>query len=312
MFRRITPFLLSLLLICAAAVAQVPGTLTGQVFDENGDPIAEVKITITDPEAATFLQEEMTDKRGKFSIRVNNSVPRYYFKLEKEGFQSMIVPEVKIPGRARTRRDFDLISAAAALAARDPEEIEKGNYVKLYNQGVSALEAQSFGLAKSLFEGALEKKADYGPAHGGLARVYWKQEDWENALSSAQRSVELNPDDTEIQQVLYAAYNGLGQTDKAKAILAEMQASDPAKAGLNMFNEAADLYNNGQLAEAKGMFEQILAVQPDHAKTHYMLGLCYVSEGANAEAKEHLNRFLELDPEDPDAATAQEMLKYVE
>ena len=236
MFRRMTLLSLSLLLICAvAAVGQVPGTLWGQVFDENGDGVPEVKITITDPEAANFRQEGTTDKRGKFSIRVNNSVPLYDFKLEKEGFQSMIIPAIKVPGRTRTRRDFDLTSAAAALAARDPEEIEKGNYVKLYNQGVSALEAQSFGLAKSLFEGAIEKKADYGPAHGGLARVYWKQEDWENALSSAQRSVELNPDDTEIQQVLYAAYNGLGQTDKAKTILTEMQASDPAKAGLNMF-----------------------------------------------------------------------------
>jgi hypothetical protein len=34
-------------------------------------------------------------------------------------------------------------------------------------------------------------------------------------------------------------------------------------------------------------------------------------EGAKQEAKSHLERFLELAPNDPDAATAKDALKYV-
>ena len=145
-----------------------------------------------------------------------------------------------------------------------------------------------------------------------MARVHEKHQQWQQALDAAQRSLELNPKDTDINQVLYAAYNGLGQKAKAKEILAAMQASDPERASKNSFNQAADLYNSGNLAEAKPMFEAILRNQPDDAKSHYMLGLCYLSEGANDQAKEHLNRFLELAPRDPDAATAKEMLGYLE
>jgi tetratricopeptide (TPR) repeat protein len=145
-----------------------------------------------------------------------------------------------------------------------------------------------------------------------LARVLWKQEAWQAALDNALKSLELNPEDTEINQVLYAAYSGLGQKEKADEILKKMQADNPEKAGLNLYNRGADLYNSGQIPEAKAIFEQILLGQPDHAKTHYMLGLCYVGEDDKPKAKEHLARFLELAPDDPDAATAQEMIKYLE
>ena len=34
-------------------------------------------------------------------------------------------------------------------------------------------------------------------------------------------------------------------------------------------------------------------------------------EGANAEAVKHLERFVQLAPNDPDAATAEKILKYL-
>ena len=144
-----------------------------------------------------------------------------------------------------------------------------------------------------------------------MARVNWKEEAWQPALDNALKSVQYNPEDTEINQVLYAAYNGLGQKDKAAEMLKKMQAENPEKAGLNMFNQAADLYNSGNVAEAKKIFEAIVAGQPNHAKTHYMLGMCYAGEDNKAKAKEHFEKFLQLAPDDPDAGTAQEMLKYV-
>lgn len=316
---------LSLLLSLAtgiAAWAQLPGTLFGQVFDENEEAVEGVTITITNPEMPDFEQVESTDSRGRYRIFVANSLPQYTLEFKKEGYQSFTMPGVKIPARQRTRRNFTMRSQEAALAqmraegqlpeGEEAEEAAGGGLVKTYNEGVQALQVGDLGTAASRFEQVLEKQPENGAAHGGMARVYWKQEKWPQALEHAEKSVELNPEDTEINQVLYAAYSALGQQDKADEILAEMQALDPEKAGLNLYNRAADLYNAGQLAEAKQIFEAILQAQPDHAKTHYMLGLCYVSEGANDKAKEHLNRFLELAPNDPDATTAQEMLNYIE
>jgi len=67
-------------------------------------------------------------------------------------------------------------------------------------------------------------------------------------------------------------------------------------------------FNAGNMEQAKDMFERILEIQPDHARAHYHLGLCYVSLGDTARGKELLTRFVELAPQDPDAAVAREMI----
>jgi len=306
-------------LFAAAAQAQLPGTMFGQIFDDKGEPIPGVKITVTNPESPSFKQEETTDARGRYTIFVANALPAYTIAMAKEGYQQFTMPGVKIAAHQRTRRNFNMTSAAAAVAAaaasepsaEDLEAAAGAGIVKTYNEGVIALNAGDLATAKAKFTEAIEKNPEYGQAYGGMARVLWKEESWQPALDNALKSVQYNPEDTEINQVLYAAYNGLGQKDKAAEILKKMQADNPEKAGLNMFNQAADLYNSGNTAEAKKIFEAILAGQPNHAKTHYMLGLCYVGEDNKDKAKEHLGKFLELAPNDPDAGTAQEMLKYL-
>ena len=312
--RRALLYGLAILLAAGAVHAQLPGTMFGQIFDDEGEPIAGVKIVITNPESPSFKQEETTDDRGRYTIFVANSLPAYSLQISKEGFQPISLGGVKIPARQRTRRNFDLTPATAVAtpAQEEGEEATGGGIVKIYNEGVLALNANDLATAKTKFNEAIEKNPEYGQAYGGLARVLWKEESWQAALDNALKSLELHPDDTEINQVLYAAYSGLGQKDKADEILKTMQADNPEKAGLNLFNRGADLYNGGQVPEAKAIFLQILQGQPDHAKTHYMLGLCYVGEDDKAKAKEHLGRFLELAPDDPDAATAQEMIKYLQ
>jgi tetratricopeptide (TPR) repeat protein len=304
-----------LLWVAGAVQAQLPGTMFGQVFDDKGAPVAGVKIVVTNPEAEAFKLEETTDDKGRYTIFVPNSLPAYSLAFSKEGFQGFSMAGVKIPARTRTRRNFNITPASAVAAAPqegEPEEAAGGGIVKTYNEGVIALNAGDLGTAKQKFTEAIATNPEYGQAYGGLARVLWKEEAWQGALDNALKSVELNPEDTEINQVLYAAYSALGEKAKADEILKQMQSADPEKAGLNLYNRGADLYNGGQIAEAKAIFEQILQGQPDHAKTHYMLGLCYVSEDNKPKAKEHLSRFLALAPDDPDAGTAQEMIKYLQ
>jgi tetratricopeptide (TPR) repeat protein len=306
----------AVLLAAGAAQAQLPGTMFGQIFDDKGEPIPGVRITITNPESPSFKQEETSDDRGRYTIFVPNSLPAYTIAMAKEGYQQFTMPGVKIPARTRTRRNFNMTPASAVVAAapsadQEAAEAAGAGIVKTYNEGVIALNANDLPTAKQKFTEAIGKNAEYGQAYGGLARVLWKEEDWQGALDNALKSVQYNPEDTEINQVLYAAYNGLGQKDKAEEVLKKMQAENPEKAGLNMFNQAADLYNAGNVAEAKKIFEAIVAGQPNHAKTHYMLGMCYAGEDNKAKAKEHFEKFLQLAPNDPDAGTAQEMLKYV-
>ncbi|HVS14330.1 MAG TPA: tetratricopeptide repeat protein [Thermoanaerobaculia bacterium] len=313
---RILLILIPLLALAAAASAQLPGTLNGQVEDENGTPIAGVLITVTDPETPDFQQTATTDDRGRFRIRLINATIPYDYRFTKEGYQEFTNPGLNIPARQNTRMNFTMKSVAAALAEAgaeiDAEQVARGAAIEVYNQGVAALQAGNQSTAESLFRSALEKDPELGPAHAALARLYLQGQRHQEAVDAAQRAIELETDPDAMNQVLYNAYTALGQQEQAAAALEKLKAANPERASQNLFNQAADAYNQGDMAAAKTGLEQVIAVDPEHAKAHYLLGLIYINEGENEKAKSHLEKFLELAPSDPDAATAQEMLKYLQ
>lgn len=323
-FRRIQAVALLFALLALTGVggggsplwAQLPGSIFGQVVDENEEPIPEVTLTVVDPERPDFKHSVTSNKKGRYKLHLANATVRYDLTLTKEGYQTKRIPNFKVPARQDTRANFILRSAAAvqaeAVASGQPIGPSKGGPVSIYNEGVRALNAGDRVAAKQKFLDALAKKPDLASAHGALARVLVEDGDYAEAVASALKALELNSNEQGMQQVLYNAYTALGETAKADEALTKMQNADPTKAAKNLYNRAADLYNAGKMDEARPVLEQVLATDPANAKVHYMLGLCYVNSGENAKAKELLARFIELAPEDPDAATAQEMMKYLE
>ncbi len=76
----------------------------------------------------------------------------------------------------------------------------------------------------------------------------------------------------------------------------------------NPLNHGIELYNGNRIPEATKVFEGLLQTDPNNARAHYMLGLCYTNAGDLARAKEHLETFVKLAPNDPDAQNARQML----
>lgn len=327
-----------LALVWAAPVAaQLPGTVYGQIFDaKTGETIEGVQIIFTDPEAPSFREEHASGKNGRFRIMLKNVVKHersgFSVELKKEGYVTRRVGNVRIPARQETRLsqlsgggDWNLTSiedaqeAQAALQGGDlgaaPEiDLEaqaRGSAIKLYNQGSNALNSGDYDTAELMFVSALEKKDDLISAMGGLARVYSHRGDHVRAVEYAEKVAAEGEDLENMNQILYAGYDALGMDDKAEAALTALQATDLGKAGKNMFNKAADLFNSGQIPEAQDALEKLLAVDPSHPEANYMLGICYAGTDP-AKAKVQFEKFLDLAPEHADAPTAREMLQYLE
>ena len=56
----------------------------------------------------------------------------------------------------------------------------------------------------------------------------------------------------------------------------------------------------------------IVAADPENARAYYELGRSYLSAGDTDKAKEALQQFLSMAPNDPEAPSAKEMLSYLE
>jgi Flp pilus assembly protein TadD len=71
---------------------------------------------------------------------------------------------------------------------------------------------------------------------------------------------------------------------------------------------ASSLWNAGKIADAKKQFESAIAANPNHAESHYQLGMAMVNEGNLPGATTEFETYLKLAPEGPNAATAKGIL----
>ena len=101
-----------------------------------------------------------------------------------------------------------------------------------------------------------------------------------------------------------------GDNAGAKAALEAKTSVQASQTPAELFKQGVAQYNAGNPEGAIQTLGLAVAADPKHAKAHFMLGLAYASSNS-AKAKEHLQTFLKLAPNDPDAATAKEMLTFI-
>jgi len=202
----------------------------------------------------------------------------------------------------------------ASKAAKVLAEIDKStdSVAIVFNEGVAAYRVGDKKTAKENFLRALEMNPDLTAALSALAIVYLQEQSWPEAAEMAERLLVLEPDNQKALRMRWDAYREAGNTGKEREAFAALAASDPEILANDIFNQGAKQFEANQMAEAQASFERVLEINPNHARAHYQLGLCLVSKGDSAGAREHLEKFIELAPEDQEAESARQMLSYLD
>ncbi len=295
-----------ILSIATTAWAEVKGRAFGQLTDENGDPVAGAQIVVTDPELTNFRLEDLTDKKGKYKILFVDATRSYQIEFSKEGYQTIQAP-LKIPAGSSTRLDYTILSEAAAMAqanASDPSAAA----IATFNEAGSLANMGDYHGAQVKFREAIELDPTLAAAHSGLATALKAMGDLSGAIEAAEAATAIDAEDTRALKILVESYEALGEMGKAAKAKEALLAANPQAAVGELFKEAAALYNDGDMAAAEPLLQQVVELRENHAKAHYLLGVCRINSGDIEGAKTHLGRFIELAPNDPDAAVAQEMI----
>jgi tetratricopeptide (TPR) repeat protein len=159
---------------------------------------------------------------------------------------------------------------------------------------------------KSLQE-FLEMVPNSAEAHFNIGAAYEKMGDTENALASYRKAVEFAPD-------MYDAWLAMGDLcGKTQKWQEGMEALGKAlelqpDTGAVLFNYGAYAFNAGDVDAAEGAFERLVEADPTHAMGHYRLALVNVGQGDREKAIAHIEKYLELAPDSPNAAAAKELL----
>ncbi len=300
----------------SAAQALNQARLYGTITDENDKPLAGVLLTVTCPEQPSFKLQTKTDAKGNWAVTLIDATKSYYYKYEKEGHQTM-QQDLKVALGSNDRKDFQMLSTAEAIkrgsAVAVPQEpTAEDKAVLAFNQGAEASQMGDMATAKQKMIEASTLNPQLTIAHSALAGMLYTDKDYAGAAAAADKALALDPKDARALRVAVEANTALGNKAKAKEALAALAAVDPKAGAIDLFNQGVREYNAGSMAAALKLFEQSLAADPDYGKTHYMLGMCYISQGENKKAKEHLEAFIAVAAaDDADATTAKEMLSYL-
>lgn len=303
--------LCALVLVAFATNAFAVGEarITGKITDATTkQPIKDAVVTVIATEAKTFKQDyKVNPKDGTYAIFVIDGTIKYKFIFSAPGhtpYEEIIKLKLAEPNIKDVALSSGTTGGSRAVAAEAPKPDPS---VALFNEGASLANDGDVPGAIAKIEEAVAKKPELVAGYDALAKLYVRQKDYDKAIDRANKALSFDPDQPELYGVLYDAYTAKG--DKAKA--AEAKKKMPANAAV-LFNDAAKLLNASKDAEAEPLLKQAIAADEKFAKAYYELGMIYVRAGKNADAKTNLQKYLELEPNGSDAATAKEMLKYVQ
>lgn len=284
------------------------GRILGTVVDASGAPVTGAQVLITLP-GTKYKQEKKTDARGTVTILVLDATKQYLIHIEKEGFTPLEEPvKAKIEDTLRVTYTLQPAVKAAGPAALSGESLA----INAYNEGVTQIQAGDKAGAIPHFEEAAKLNPKLPDAPAILAELYIDQGKNAEALEAAERYLALQPNAPRGLSVEYDVYLAMGENAKADAALEALIQADPGHdTAVRLLNKGVNFFNTSKVEEAIKIFERVLTIDPTLAKTHYMLGLSYGNSGEDEKAKEHLAKFLEMAPDDENAATAKEMLDYL-
>lgn len=295
-----------------AASALNQARIHGTITDENKQPLADVTITVTCPTVATIRIDTKSAKDGKWAVTLIDATKSHHYRFEKEGYQPM-EQDLKLPIGANERRDFSMPSLASLGATASAGEPTANDLaIEIFNQGAAASQMGDTVTAKKKMQEAVVQDPTLLAGHSALALLHLQDKEYAEAAAAAEKVLAVEPANERAIRIAVDSYRALGNKEKAAALSTALAAIDPTVGAVDSYNEGVAAYNAGDMGKARDLFEKSAAANPDYAKVHYMLGTCYISEGNNAKAKQSLETFIARAPsDDPDLATAKEMLAYL-
>lgn len=181
---------------------------------------------------------------------------------------------------------------------------------RIFNEGADAFNEGDIATAQSKFQQVIQLAPDMVPPYVALAQISLAQGSGSEALAMAQAALERDPDNERALQIAYDGARLTGDDETASDVLDRLVALDPEWVTSTLFTHAAKLYNANQLESAILELEAVVKTDPELAKAQYLLGVALFNSGRVDEGRAHLETFLELAPDDPDAEIARGILSF--
>jgi tetratricopeptide (TPR) repeat protein len=200
--------------------------------------------------------------------------------------------------------------AAAGLGKAPAGPSSSEQAAAAYNAAVDLLNAGDRAGAEAKLKEAVAKSPDLPQAWHALTIVAYDNKDWAKTLEYGQKSLDLDPSETDLYGRMKDAADKAGDKKAAaewQKKYDEVNADSPEV----LYNKGVEAWNKKKSKDAEEFFTKAIAAKPDFAMAHYQLGMVSLNLKKNDAAKEHLQKYVELDPKGAEADTAKEILSML-
>lgn len=287
-----------LLSAAPAAVAQT-GLLRGKVVGPDGTPVQGAAITIEFNEGISRKFTAKSDKKGEFTqLGLQPGSYRITATADKLGTATQDV-------RVRVGA-----TAEVALMLAPPSGNDKAALIrKAFDEGNALVTSGSYDAAIAKFEEVAAGVPDCADCYYNIGYVRNQQKDEAKAEAAWKRALELRPDHAETLNALAALYNNQKRFDEAAVVSAKVASSSGGGGNADaIYNQGIILWNAGKIAEARDKFKEAVAANPNHAESHFQLGMAMLNEGQMAPAVAEFETYLKLAPSGQFAAQATQLV----
>jgi len=274
--------------------------VTGYVYDQDGNPLPEVRVKLFNPKVGQGL-ELVTDTEGKWVAAWIQS-GAWNVDFEKVGFAPKKIALELFELKKNPDVKVNLEKAEGILLIEEIKpELIRGNQL---------FEEKKYDEALAVYMAILEKFPDVYIINKSIGNCYFQQEKYDLAEEAYQKILEKNPDDSEAKLLIGNCYANRGQQDKALEWYGKIEfekLSDP----IVLYNIGNFFYNNSKFEDALRYYSKSVEIQPDFTDGLYQLGLTYIAMAKNPEAISAFEDYLKVDPDSERANQVRGFLEFL-
>jgi len=291
------------------------GRIKGEVKDEAGNPIEGVKIVATYPNGTTF--EATTDRKGKWAI-AGMGTGVFRIVATKDGYQSVHFDQ----NVSQFKNDpVDFTMKKIIPLAEGVPRIEDKESLSILEEGNQLFTQKQYSEALAKYEEFLEKNPTVQQVKANIANCYREMGKYDEALT-AYRNLqdEIKQDKGSLAGDKMAAsllanigdvYVRKGELDQASQYFQQSIEIDPADEVL-AFNVAEIYFKQGDSDKAISYYKLAIKIKETWPRPYKQLGYAYLNKGEYKLAIDAFKKFLELDPDNPQAPTVRNLIPSIE
>lgn len=266
------------------------------------------------------------------------SAPRAIYgrnRNENAGTLRRLVPGESLPAPVRHAletagasgwrdRGTMLLQAEAHGAAHDDFaraiDLDPTDRAALDGLARAAAAARRVPEARSRLQRVVDADRTNIPARIALSRLLVSQGQVDGGLRVAADALAARPNDPDAREHLASIFTDLGDVDRLRPLVADMERDAPGREG-TLYYAASAVFLQGNFARAAELAEQALKIDPTQARARNLLGAASASLGQRDRARQAFQASLRANPRDPatyanlgvfelQAANPQEALDY--